>query len=100
VHRQAALQYLSNTYLNSCDISCTKWIAIHKWRTLPLPPSTHTHTQTTWKQTTAAKKIKMNTVQRRMEGLPRQQQYSLDERRVKVDVGMLLYTKNDGGICS
>ena len=42
----------------------------------------HTHTQTKWEQATD-KKIERNTVQRRMEGLLRKQQYSLEERREK-----------------
>ena len=45
-------------------------------------PPPHPHTQTTWERTTD-KKIERNTVQRRMEGLLRQQQYSLEERREK-----------------
>lgn len=40
------------------------------------------HTQTKWEQTTD-KKIERNTVQRRMEGLLRKQQFSLEERREK-----------------
>ena len=44
--------------------------------------SHHTHTQTKWEQATD-KKIERNTVQRRMEGLLRKQQYSLEERREK-----------------
>ena len=38
--------------------------------------------QTAWERTTD-KKIERNTVQRRMESLLRQQQYSLEERRDK-----------------
>ena len=42
----------------------------------------HAHTQTKWEQSTD-KKIERNTVQRRMEGLLRKQQFSLEERREK-----------------
>ena len=44
--------------------------------------TSHSHTQTKWEQATD-KKIERNTVQRRMEGLLRKQQYSLEERREK-----------------
>lgn len=48
----------------------------------------HAHTQTKWEQSTD-KKIERNTVQRRMEGLLRKQQFSLEERREKwATIGM------------
>ena len=48
----------------------------------------HARTQTKWEQSTD-KKIERNTVQRRMEGLLRKQQFSLEERREKwATIGM------------
>ena len=59
---------------------------------------THTHTspgetnkQTVWEQSTD-KKIQKNTVQRRVEGLLRQQRYSLEERRDKYATVLTCYT--------